>query len=193
MARTKNPHAATVKAWETRGRKQEGGGSSPVSQRSDWQKEMRQQMGTGADAHNPVFIMGAQHAPARINDYLARAGAKDWEAAPLPPNVERGEPSNCYENASQLMLFNRDLDYCEGIAYPAEGAAGGMAFLHAWAVDRKTGRVIDPTWDKPEKCRYYGVRYDRTKYLAHIMKTKMWGVLGGDDGKADKVMDRGGL
>jgi len=40
MARTKDPHAATVKAWETRGRARPGGGSGATQRRDDWKKKV---------------------------------------------------------------------------------------------------------------------------------------------------------
>ena len=193
MARTKNPNAATTKAWDTRARKGEGSGTANKST-GDFAalEKMRATMGTGEDSKNPVFILGATVHAAAVNGYLKNAGATEMTPAPLPEGVERGERGNCYANATGLMIRNEDLDFCEGIAYPS-GAAGGMAFMHAWAVDQKTGKVVDPTWDKPEECRYYGVRYDRKKYLKHIVKAKMYGVLGGDFRDAAKVVERGGL
>src|SRR5512144_2843316 len=39
MARTKDPHAAALKAWETRGRAQETAGGAPTQLRGDFARE----------------------------------------------------------------------------------------------------------------------------------------------------------
>jgi hypothetical protein len=140
----------------------------------------------------PMIFMGGDTSlhQKEIGDYLEKHG-QEFEAAPLPDGVARRDPGQCYLNATGLILAHQELDYAEGIAY-ASNLPKEMGFLHAWGVT-KDGKVVDPTWDNPEKARYFGVRYDRAKYLSHIMKTEVYGVLGGKDKAARKVMERGGL
>lgn len=143
------------------------------------------------DPSNPRVVLG--DVPVPHGDYvkfLGRTGAKEWRASPRPDDVDRGTPKECFKNASLLMLRRDDLDYCEGVAYIPQ--LPGVGFLHAWCVDRD-GNVVDNTWDHPEDCTYYGVKYDRERYLKHIFKTKMYGVFGGDDKVARKVLKKGGL
>lgn len=121
--------------------------------------------------------------------YLRNAGARDWTPAPLPDDMKRGIPKACFMNATHAVLADPDLDYCEGVAFVPELPFG---FLHAWAVDA-AGNVVDPTWNEPEKCRYYGVRYDRDKYERHMCKTEMYGVFGGSNRVARRVLKKGGL
>jgi GNAT superfamily N-acetyltransferase len=123
----------------------------------------------------------------QVHVYLREAATRH-EAQPLPAEYERGEPKECYRNATLLMMRNPKLRFAEGIAY----AEFGLPYLHAWCVD-PDGKVVDPTWAHPEKCTYTGVIYDRQQYLAHVMKTKVYGVLGGREKDAMKVITRGGL
>jgi hypothetical protein len=186
VARTKNPHEAAVKSWETRRKAQSGGGSNPTISPGDW-------MGKGTE-DDPAVIIGAQIRTPMISAYLKKNGAKVQKGSPLPKDVSRGEPHECYSNATRLVMDAPDrFDYCEGFAYPDGTSLGGMAVQHAWAIDKKTGAVVDNTWDKPEESRYFGVRYDRKAYFKHLTKTKMFGVLGGDFRDAIDVIERGGL
>lgn len=140
-----------------------------------------------------MAILGAQHSPEAVNSYLEKGGAKMTDGAPLPDDVQRGPQGQCYMNATQLVINDPDrFDYAEGFAYSGE-VGTGIAFMHAWAVEKKTGKVVDPTWPKPESSKYYGVTYERKKVFRHFVKTRMYGVLGGDPFAADEVMKRGGL
>jgi uncharacterized protein len=124
-----------------------------------------------------------------VVDYVSKNG-QEWKAAPLPDGIERGKSKECYANTSRLIMNRSDLDFAEGIAYPAN--LGGLGFLHAWAVDKK-GQVVDSTWDNPAESKYFGVKYPKDKYIKHILKTKIHGVLGGDEKSAIKVLKDGGL
>lgn len=136
------------------------------------------------------FVLGDVPVPhGDFMAYLETAGAREWTPAPLPCDVSRGEPKSCFMNASLAMLADDSLDYCEGVAIAANIT---LPFLHAWAVDAD-GNVVDPTWDNPEKCRYYGVRYDRKKYTRHIFKTQFYGVFGGSGRIARRILKKGGL
>jgi hypothetical protein len=147
----------------------------------------------GSSLARPRMVLGmgdVNVSAVKFSEYLESRG-QEWEAAPLPESTLRGIPQSCYENATKLVLSNPGYDYAEGLAYP--DGMGGMGVLHAWAVDRKTNKVIDNTWDNPEKCRYFGVRYDRKKYMRHVALTRFYGVVGGDDKAAAKVLKKGGL
>ena len=136
------------------------------------------------------FVLGDVPVPHEdFMAYLRNAGAREWTPAPLPDDVEPGTPKACFMNASQLVLESDELDYCEGVAF-RPGLPFG--FLHGWCVNA-AGTVIDPTWGDSEKCRYYGVRYDRKKYIRHIFKTKFYGVFGGSDRVARRILKKGGL
>jgi hypothetical protein len=154
-----------------------------------------QQTFDGSSLARPRALMGVPdfHVdPVKLSGYLESKG-KEWEAAPLPSGTPPGVPQECYSNATKLVLSNPNLDYVEGIAYPAWSGPGGFGFLHGWAVDRNTGRVVDNTWDNPQGAKYFGVRYDRKKYMRHVARTKYYGVVGGDSEAAAKVIERGEL
>jgi hypothetical protein len=152
-----------------------------------------QQTFDGSSLARPMAIMGMPdfHVdPVKFSGYLESKG-QEWRAAPLPPDIPPGVPQECYSNATQLVLRNKNLDYAEGIAYPS--GMSGLGFLHGWAVDRNTGQVVDNTWNNPERAKYFGVRYDRQKYMRHVARTKYYGVVGGDSKAAAKVIERGEL
>jgi len=178
-----------------------GGGRSATTSHGDYKspdpdaawrlRQMAAQMGSGAE-DDPHTILGSEIPPKKVTEYLKKNGAVIKQGSPLPTGVPRGEAKQCYTNASQLVTENTEkYDYAEGFAY-APGVSG-LAFQHAWAVDRKTGAIVDPTWDNPEKARYFGITYDWEKYRQHILSTEMYGVLGGDWQDAIKVVERGGL
>lgn len=146
----------------------------------------------GSD-ERPGIILGAQHSSQEINDYLEQGGAKMTQGSDLPADVIPGELQQCYTNATNLVISDPDrFDYAEGFAY--NGDVGGVAFLHAWAVEKKSGKVVDNTWDnRGSKNKYYGKTYNRKKLFRHIVKSGMYGVLGGDAAAASRVMKDGGL
>jgi len=136
------------------------------------------------------FVLGDVPVPlGEFLEYLRTAGAREWTPAPLPCGVLRGVPKSCFMNATRTSWENPELDYCEGVAQVPDL---GIWFLHAWAVDA-AGNVVDPTWNEPERCRYYGVRYCRKRYQAHLEKTMVYGVIGGDYRTARAVLEKGGL
>lgn len=137
----------------------------------------------------PAAVLGSPYDPKQLHAYLAAHG-QEWRPSPLPDGVKRGRDKECYKNASQLVIGRTDLKYAEGIAYASK--LGDLPFLHAWAVDG-AGRVVDPTWDHPERNRYFGVAYDGKAYMQHIVSTKLYGVLGGDYKEGAKVLAQGGL
>lgn len=174
---------------DERGRWASDGGSSPAAP----DVERNSQMAALRKATDPVLkaiaVLGAPSPTGREEvAYVAKYGQR-FESAPLPDDVAKGAFGECYRNASILVAMRENLRYAEGIA--TVKGMDGLSFLHAWAVDSK-GRVVDPTWDHPEDNQYFGVVYDREKYLAHIQKAKYYGVLGGDFKTAQKAMNTGG-
>lgn len=105
------------------------------------------------------------------------AHGREWTAARLPRGVRRGQTGMCFMNAT-LLAFNRiDLTYCEGWAY----RPGLIPLEHAWCVDRG-GRVLDPTWDRPEICEYYGVRIDTDRLMDLVGANGYYGLFQGPRG-----------
>lgn len=96
-----------------------------------------------------------------------------FTSQPLPAEFERGPKKQCFMNAGRLALERDDLFYCEGVAHSV------IPVEHAWCIDRE-GRVIDPTWDEPERCTYVGVAFKPDWFFDRIQKTGMWGVIGGE-------------
>ena len=142
---------------------------------------------TNVLAH-PDMVLGLGQHSAESTRYVAAFG-EEHKAAPLPDDVERGTPKECYKNASLLVLEHTELDYAEGFA--KSDRTGELTFMHAWGVT-KDGAVVDPTWDNPEKGKYFGVRYERSKYLQYLYKAKVYGVLGSTTKNMKQAIETGG-
>lgn len=86
---------------------------------------------------------------------------RHWQAAARPATVRRGIIKRCYLNSQKLVLHSKNDDnqliYVEGYAVPH---LAPTPVFHAWLVDRH-GNVVDPTWDQPQHCSYFGVAFNR--------------------------------
>ena len=137
-------------------------------------------------AHEQVIIGAYGGSEARR--YIAAYG-EEFMPASLPADVSRGLQKECYKNASLLVLERSDLTYAEG--YATTSKVPGFVFMHAWAVDR-AGRVVDPTWDAPEDGKYFGVKYDRDKYLTYLYRAKIYGVIASTHQNRQNAIETGG-
>jgi hypothetical protein len=98
--------------------------------------------------------MGASPGAWLLQEFVLRAG-RDWPGSPLPPRRRRMVPKRCFSNAARVVAASRGgLDYCEGFVMSRNV---GLAVHHAWAVDRQTGAVVDPTLAEPGRAAYVGV------------------------------------
>jgi len=103
-----------------------------------------------------VFIAGC----ARVSDQMGfknlRDNGQQFRGEALPERVQRGQPRQCFNNAFNLLGTLR------GDHYYAEGwAVSTVAIIpihHGWIVT-PDGGVIDPTWDAPERCAYFGFAF----------------------------------
>jgi hypothetical protein len=79
------------------------------------------------------------------------------EPLSLPRGVGSGSPKSCWANAWALARSSsrRGGDealrpgrfvYVEGFAASLLPSGSGLAVAHAWCLDRRTMRVVDPTW-----------------------------------------------
>jgi len=90
---------------------------------------------------------------------------------------EKGILGQCYRQAYNLAGSNPDLTYFEGYAMILEL---GIPIIHAWCVDFKTKRIIDPTWHSKNDCTpagYIGVPLNRKFVDKCMMRTGQYGVL----------------
>lgn len=135
---------------------------------------------------HPPFVLGMQD-----SDAIRYVGAygEAFTSAPLPKDIDRAPFKECYKNVSLLVMQREDLDYAEGFA--TNHGTGEMVFQHAWAVT-KDGTVVDPTWDEPEKAKYFGIRYDRASYLKYLYSAKIYGVLGSTEKNVRAAIETGG-
>lgn len=104
-----------------------------------------------------------------IEDFVLQHG-QAFEFHPLPERMERGPMKECFRNAFNMMLQERnDLIYVEGFAYGCV-----IPVHHAWCVD-KDGRVFDFTWE--EGWGYYGIPFKREFVMETILRTERFGVI----------------
>lgn len=68
-----------------------------------------------------------------------------YEPAELPKRFALGTPQDCHKNATDLMLADDKLVYCEGYALFKSGI---QPTIHAWVTDGH-GRAFDNTWPQP--------------------------------------------
>lgn len=90
---------------------------------------------------------------------------------PAPFTGERMAKKNCFQNAVMLGQINagKGYRYCEGIAFSI------IPTLHAWCADAE-GRVVDPTWDEPENCEYFGLSFDPFDAFEIMKGTGVYGL-----------------
>lgn len=120
-------------------------------------------------------------------EYVLTKG-KEFNGSPLPSDLVKGDSDSSFVNATKLVINNSNLDYVEGYAQNQQTAPT----LYAWAVD-KSGVVFDNTMDNPQSIRYIGVVYPREQYLRYINSTGYYGVLGGNQEEACKVLKNGNI
>lgn len=144
------------------------------------------------DLVNPSQVLGGlEFVPTQeVSDYLAANHAERFTSQPLPKGISKGPMGDCFKNATDLAMKDPRLTYCEGYAKSHDGM--GFVYLHAWTCD-KDGNVVDPTWSHSELNEYYGVRYPTPDVIRFAAKTGFYGVLGGDETEAVKVIRRGHL
>jgi len=96
-------------------------------------------------------------APVRMttHQFILRYGCW-YERYDIADVVDFREPQQCYKNATDLVINNPHLVYCEGYAL-FEGL--NRPTYHAW-VTGPHGYAIDVTWRKPGLL-YAGVPFDR--------------------------------
>lgn len=86
-----------------------------------------------------------------------------YEPSELPERFPLGKPNECHKNASELMLNDDSLIYCEGFVLYKSGA---IPVLHGWVTDG-SGRAIDNTL-QPPGIAYAGVPFTPT-FVAETM------------------------
>ncbi|GBG14820.1 pilus assembly protein PilM [Novimethylophilus kurashikiensis] len=94
-----------------------------------------------------------------------------WTPKPNPDWLKLGRAKMCYENAGRIALQREDLIYVEGVALRL------IPVPHAWLVTLD-GDVIDPTWQSPETCQYFGLAFKRDYLAQNILTTETWGIMG---------------
>ena len=97
-----------------------------------------------------------------------------WWYDPVEPSskIPAGRPQECHKNATDLILDDETLIYCEGFA---QYESGSQPTLHAWVTDGQ-GRAIDNTWPKPGVA-YAGVPFKSVFITLTALKNRAMGSL----------------
>lgn len=104
-----------------------------------------------------------------------KANGAEYPVPSKPPPIKIGVPKECFSNAAALVIEHPDIyDYGEGFVLD-----GNIPFPihHAFAIEKATGAVVDPTlgWDPTQ--RYFGIRMTRDQLAKQLLKNKVYGVL----------------
>jgi hypothetical protein len=111
---------------------------------------------------------------------LQQLGARYYESALLPEDIQRGEVGQCFDTCiMQAMACFPKYKYVEGYAKPSSKKHW---ILHAWLTDGE--HALDPTWRATEKgadiimpATYYGIILDIQSVFRFMMETGYQGVL----------------
>lgn len=108
---------------------------------------------------------------------------KRYEAQPLPKEFSRMPYHDCFKTAANLAGVGRGT-YVTGI-----GIWNYNPMPHAWIIDSNE-RVIDPTWDDPEKNEYYGIVIPTDMLREELHRCKRWELLRIDGRNNTDFMER---
>lgn len=131
------------------------------------------------DANAPnclQFLRQMSRVGVLVGDFYQQLGSAH-SAGPVPPNVARGTPRRCYDNAGTMAL-EEGWAYCEGFAMQP----GLFPMHHAWCLN-DAGEVIDPTWPHSRGNEYFGVALDEAFIVAQCERMGHWGIF------ADRLPD----
>jgi hypothetical protein len=106
-------------------------------------------------------------------DFLQHEG--EWFDLPdKAPQIKLMTPKECFRNASVMALENpTKYDYVEGLYVSSHLP---MPIDHAWLVEKKTGKVVDPTLGWQPTSRYFGVAYDKRFLVKKMRQNEYFGV-----------------
>lgn len=107
--------------------------------------------------------------PALMERFILRNGQ---EMTPASEHGERMTPKECFSNATEVMQEYGHCTYVEGYAFRP-----GLPILihHAWVM-LEDGTAMDPTWDEPDKCHYYGVPFKDEDVASMMVETGYYGM-----------------
>jgi hypothetical protein len=120
-------------------------------------------------------------APAIMQRFILRNG-EEFRSAPFTGT--RMTPRKCFSNAAELCGEGPAAYYAEGYGWRNDLP---IIIHHAWCVDEK-GFVIDPTWNDPEDCQYFGFKMKRSELWRRLASQSHYGLLDSGRGFNLKLM-----
>lgn len=141
----------------------------------DKTQELRRYLKQMADARHTLGVRRPEGFAYDCLEHLIYEHGQEFTPVPLLTKYRREpwEPKHCYWNTAQLVRkYPDELEYCEGYAV----SKLGVPMLHAWAVRKKDGRVVDVTWrwrkdadwHKPEDGAMLGLIFPVQKVIARM-------------------------
>lgn len=103
-----------------------------------------------------------------IHDFIVQEGIPYVEHSEA--TVTKGRQGNCFGNAFELAIKNKNYTYVEGVAY-----SDVIPLDHAWILDEKN-KVIETTWQQFAFC-YIGVPFPTNYIIKTVLKEKRYGIL----------------
>jgi hypothetical protein len=127
----------------------------------------------------PLFDMLTQRveqfaaigAPCLLEQFVIR-NSVERKGDPLPRDVKKARPRECFMNAAHLATRLDGVEYYEGLAITDRIP---LPIHHAWVV--RDGVLIDNTWANPRGARYMGVHIPKPTLIKTLIKQKVYGVL----------------
>ena len=117
-------------------------------------------------------MIRAAFGPHAFNDFMLEYG-REYAVGPDTFKGPRGEPKNCFGNATHLATESPRLTYVEGVV-----SIHGVPLAHAWCVDAND-IVVDPTIDNNNgRVRgYYGVPFLTDYVRRAVLLNNYYGLL----------------
>lgn len=88
-----------------------------------------------------------------------------------PKGIRKMTSKLCYSNTYEFVVSHPGYHYVEGFALTS-----GIPILHAWAVEKKSSRVVDLTWETTGD-EYFGLILEIPFINPIIYQTGLYGIL----------------
>lgn len=142
--------------------------------------------------------LNIKRAPTKEEIRLVKRNGKNYKAAVLPADIERGPLGMCFDwSMIQCMKLGEKYRYCEGLA---RGPYDDNWVLHAWLTDGI--HAFDATWlaykngtneEIVPPVRYIGIEMPLMAIVLFVRRTKYQGIIPNrdkDPGTLKRILER---